>query len=611
MRGPFGSPVSLVILLVSLAILSPPPDAWAQSAERTVGLLSRDVRASDGYTLAKPFARGAGPDPAGLTYYLLNNAGNPVHQWTTPLETRIGGFMFLRENGELVFSGDDGFFALNPDGSVAWEIVLDVAHGMPEEVQRHHEIVEMPNGNMLIPAYILKTRTEAEAAGFPVTGTDSCRSFGRPVPPLDNAGTSLFVDNIWELAPTDPGCGFACGYEVVWRWNLWNHIVQDDDPNKPNYVDDLADHPGKVDIGYVDPAGGTCSQYVQGMWNFGRYNALDYNAERDEILMSASLFNEIQVIDHGNEQSDLLYRWGNPYAYGAGAPFVSPGDRGDQELSFQHRAHWIAPGLPGGGHVLIFNNGQDWRQSSVIEVRLPAAGATYPWPEDGEAFDPIELVWEYDGAGVPFFAPFVSSAQRLPNGNTFINQGPAGYLFEVTPGGEKVWEYVYPRAGYPEPPPTAEQGSSASLMAYRAWRYPPDYPGLAHLDLVPEDPLERYPVFRDLDIKPGSCQNPVNRKSNGVLSVAVLGSSALDAWSIDPASLLLEGFPASRWSIEDVAQPGECKGGDGLPDLVLKWDSALVKAAVGGLLKGEFEARLTGHSFDGWFLARDVVTLKK
>ena len=46
-----------------------------------------------------------------------------------------------------------------------------------------------------------------------------------------------------------------------------------------------------------------------------------------------------------------------------------------------------------------------------------------------------------------FFSHFISSVQRLPNGNTLINEGNFGRSFEVTTTGEIVWEYVSPYAG--------------------------------------------------------------------------------------------------------------------------------------------------------------------
>jgi hypothetical protein len=58
-----------------------------------------------------------------------------------------------------------------------------------------------------------------------------------------------------------------------------------------------------------------------------------------------------------------------------------------------------------------------------------------------------EIVWKYDGesSGKPgwtFLSSFISSARRLPNGNTLIDEGHDGRFFQVTPKGEIVWEYV-------------------------------------------------------------------------------------------------------------------------------------------------------------------------
>ncbi len=89
-----------------------------------------------------------------------------------------------------------------------------------------------------------------------------------------------------------------------------------------------------------------------------------------------------------------------------------------------------------------------------------------------------------------------------------------------------------------------------------------------------------------IDIKPGSCPNPLNLKSKGVLSVTVLGTEDFDVTLIDPATILLarecstgEVAPL-RWSYEDVARPfdGElcdCHdlNGDGYLDLTLKFDT--------------------------------------
>ncbi|MDO8599940.1 MAG: hypothetical protein Q7R44_00825, partial [bacterium] len=60
-----------------------------------------------------------------------------------------------------------------------------------------------------------------------------------------------------------------------------------------------------------------------------------------------------------------------------------------------------------------------------------------------------KIVWQFNGGvgvinQVRLFAPIVGGAQRLPNGNTLITDGPKGHVFEVTPKGELVWDMISP-----------------------------------------------------------------------------------------------------------------------------------------------------------------------
>ena len=103
----------------------------------------------------------------------------------------------------------------------------------------------------------------------------------------------------------------------------------------------------------------------------------------------------------------------------------------------------------------------------------------------------------------------------------------------------------------------------------------------------------------DVDIKPGSCPNPLNLKSKGVLPVAVLGTEDFDVTTIDPETISLtrEGFEdvgvaPIRWSYEDVATPFEGElcdchdlNGDGILDLTLKFDTQELVETLG--LSGE------------------------
>jgi hypothetical protein len=78
-----------------------------------------------------------------------------------------------------------------------------------------------------------------------------------------------------------------------------------------------------------------------------------------------------------------------------------------------------------------------------------------------------------------FYSPFISSAQRLPNGNTLITEGSNGRLLEVTREHEIVWEYINPYFG---------TGRLAMNMIYRAYRYPHAW--------APVEPSRPQPIYR-------------------------------------------------------------------------------------------------------------------
>jgi hypothetical protein len=95
-----------------------------------------------------------------------------------------------------------------------------------------------------------------------------------------------------------------------------------------------------------------------------------------------------------------------------------------------------------------------------------------------------------------------------------------------------------------------------------------------------------------VDIKPGSCPNPLNVGSKGALPVAILGTDEFDVTEIDRDTVRLVGVAALRSAYEDVGTPFypltgksermDCteQGGDGIVDLTLKFDRQQVVEAV-------------------------------
>ncbi len=436
----------------------------------TLGLLHNDSGAFVGYTLFSPCLS--------RYTYLIDNKGRPVHSWRSFYLPALSAC--LLENGHLLRSaciGNQSFFAggaggrveeFDWNGSLVWSYQYsDSQHCL------HHDIRPLPNGNVLMIAWELKTRSEAIAAG-----RNPARLYQG----------KLWPDHIIEVNPADDS--------IAWEWHIWDHLIQDFDSTRANYGV-VADHPELVDINAL--AG--CDRWGSADWN--HTNTVDYNPQFDQIMLSVRQLCEVLVIDHsttaeearghsGGRQGvggDILYRWGNPRNYRAG-------DSSDQKFFYQHDAQWIEPGLPGAGHVLVFNNGRDrpGGHYSTVDEFIPACDSTgtYPRPSPGSPFGPATQSWVYCAdPPTSFYSPFLSSAQRLPSGSTLANLGQLGAVSEVTPDNQVVWRYVNPVTGCgPLHQGIVVDDSSNSL--FRTIRYAPDYPGLAGRDLTPGYPLELY-----------------------------------------------------------------------------------------------------------------------
>lgn len=119
------------------------------------------------------------------------------------------------------------------------------------------------------------------------------------------------------------------------------------------------------------------------------------------VILSMRHLNSIVVADL--EKREVVWLWG------------------PTNLTRQHH-----PTVLDNGNILLFNNGL--KKSSILEL------------------DPVSLkvVWRYM-PGPEFFTMSRGSNQRLPNGNTLITESDPGYVFEVTPEGETVWEFANPQ----------------------------------------------------------------------------------------------------------------------------------------------------------------------
>ncbi len=332
---------------------------------------------------------------------------------------------------------------------------------------------------------------------------------------------------MYEVKPTLPEGG-----EIVWEWHVWDHLVQDFDPAADNHGS-VADHPELLDLNYdhrgapalsaeerakqaelaeqmralgysgggddgEDEEGDPAAQVTApaapagGNGNGSDWlhtNAIDYNPALDLIVLSSPNLSEVWILDHSTttdqaaghrggrykKGGDILWRWGNPKNHGGGTA-------AERKLFFQHNVQWIPAGLPGAGHLLVFNNGQErpgGECSSVDELVLPFEPEK-GFTREGRAFGPAAPVWSYRASDpASFYAPFISGCQRLPNGDTLVCDGPQGRVFEVTPAGEIVWDYWNPFGG-----DLSTSGVSGNAL-FRATHIAPEHPGLKGRTLAP------------------------------------------------------------------------------------------------------------------------------
>jgi len=439
------------------------PFTSPRAQEQTLGLFLCDSAAYEGYTLFAPLHS--------TSTFLIDIYGRQVHTWLS--EYPPDGCAYLLENGLLLrssrtVSGGGGLIQeIDWDGAVVWEF-----NYFDSTVRQHHDMEVLPNGHVLLLAWEYKSKAEAIAAG-----RDSLM--------FESEIEQLWPEHIVEVVPTYPEGG-----DIVWEWHLWDHLIQDFDSTKANYGV-VADHPELVDINFAITVG----------HDWLHANAVDYNPALDQIILSCRQISQFFILDHSTTSAeaaghtggnsgmggDILYRWGNPAGY----------DRGTEEdevLFLQHDVHWIEPGLPGEGHIMLFNNGGKNRSySTVDEIEPPVDGSGhYPQLSPGEVYGPVGPLWSYGADPADqFLAIFISGASRLANGNTLVCAGPQGWFFEVTATGEKVWEYVNP-AGIDGP---GVQGDSVGTnRVFRCYRYSHDYPGLQGRDLSPGGPIEIYPV---------------------------------------------------------------------------------------------------------------------
>lgn len=430
---------------------------------RTLGVIESTGVPREGYTLFNPLRS--------KETYLVDTFGRAVQTWTSDYTPGTG--IYLRQNGNLLRSGlvDNRDFVVGGAGGIVeefdWQnqVVWSFTYSSSTHCL-HHDLEELPNGNILMIAWEKIAGPQAIAGGRD--------------PNLLPEG-EVWPDKVIEVDP---------GGNIVWEWRAWDHVIQDFDPSKANYGN-VAQHPELIDLNYTIHGG-------EADWMHS--NAVAYNPALDQVMLSVRSFDELWVIDHSTTTAeaaghaggrsghggDLLYRWGNPLAYRAGTA-------ADQRLFKQHDAHWIPSGLPGAGNILVFNNGTGrpgGDASTVDEIVPPPIDRNGNYRSTGGVWGPSNASWTF-AASPPtsLYSTFVSGAQRLPDGNTLVCAGWLGTILEVTPQSQVVWSYRVPLV---DGAPGQQGREPSSSFVFRSPHYGPSFAGFTGHTLTPGAPIESY-----------------------------------------------------------------------------------------------------------------------
>lgn len=390
---------------------------------------------------------------------LIDMNGNVVKVWKDfqgfPNKLLPGGYVMgslgIRDS-EFSYQDQTDLTQIDWDGNVVWtfdhkEYIEDEGHEPRWMARQHHDY-----------------QREGNPVGYYVPGME-CRTDGGNTLILCHTDTynkrisdkRLLDDTIIEV---------DWDGNIVWEWHVSQHF------NELGFAEDAKNVLFRNPNQHFTRNGEQSDwMHINSMSVLGPNKWYDQGDERfhpENIIWDARESNIMAIIS--KETGKIVWK-------------IGPDFRERKELRKigqiigQHHCHMIPKGLPGEGNILLFDNGG-----------LAGYGSPDRMSKDGTKVDrrdhsrvleinPVTLAleWSFKASDVnvgmmalvqdtAFYSQLISSAQRLPNGNTLITEGCFSRLFEVTPDKEIVWEYRAPFDNIISQP-----------MIYRAYRYPYDY----------------------------------------------------------------------------------------------------------------------------------------
>jgi len=396
-------------------------------------------RAWNGYTVF------IGPEDHGAIVVDMN--GNTVKQWKG-FSGGAGGPPRVLPGGHVISGGpirvphqeSNELIQFDWDGNVVWKF-------------SQADPVENADGELFWSA---RQHHDWQREGFPVG------YYSPDAAPVVEGGRTLLLVHKNHIVPEvsdreledDRLIEVSWDGEIVWDWLISDHVDELSFSAEARRVIHDAPHfsgaRGSVDWMHINSA-----TYVgPNHW----YDDGDERFHPDNVVISSRQANIVAIVARSGE---IVWRMGPDY-------------RDSEELATirqvigQHHPHIIPKGLPGAGNLLLFDNGGTAGYGFSTPVADNGVGGVGRGSSRVLEMNPVTLerVWEYAIPGresFRFFSHYISSAQRLPNGNTMVTEGADGRFFELTPEAEIVWEFVSPYFATAEP---------ISNRVYRAYRFP-------------------------------------------------------------------------------------------------------------------------------------------
>ena len=358
---------------------------------------------------------------------LIDMNGNLLKRWTEvaavpgPFRVLPGGYVMGGTNRRRPHQEAPALIQVSWDGEIVWK--FDRTELVEEEGEE--------------PTWMARQHHDWQREGSPVG------YYAPDAAPLVDRGRTLILAHRNVLMPeiTDKLLGDDYILEVTWDGDvLWDWLASD-------HVDELGFSEEARNTlhrfpGHNEERGTSDWLHINAMAYVGPNRWYDEGDERfhpDNILWSSRSANIIAIIDRTGA---IVWKMGPDYR-------DTPALAELGQIVGQHSPHIIPKGLPGAGNLLVFDNGGSAGYGAPNPTAPTGRNSSRRFNSRVLEVNPVtfEKVWEYSIEGqeqIMFFSQYVSSAQRLLNGNTLITEGADGRLFEVTADNEIVWEYVNP-----------------------------------------------------------------------------------------------------------------------------------------------------------------------